>query len=155
MVNGYNVYRKENIEKAYIKGVEAALVWMPVSKLNLNANIAYNYGQNLSRDEALRRIPPLHGKLSAAYKNKKIFSSVEWLYAAKQTRLAQGDKDDVRIGLGGTPGWNVMNLYAGYQYKQVQINTGLQNIFNVDYRTHGSGINGVGRSVWVSMAVNL
>lgn len=155
MVNGYNVYRKENIEKAYIKGVEAAFVWMPVSKLNLNANIAYNYGQNLSRDEALRRIPPLHGKLSAAYKNKKIFSSVEWLYAAKQTRLAQGDKDDTRIPLGGTPGWNVMNLYAGYQYKQVQINTGLQNIFNVDYRTHGSGINGVGRSVWVSMAVNL
>ncbi len=155
IINGYAVYRKENIEKAYIKGVEASLVWLPVSKLNLNANVAYNYGQNLSRAEALRRIPPLHGKLSAVYKNKQLFYSAEWLYAAKQYRLAQGDKDDTRIPMGGTPGWNVLNIYAGYQFQQVQINTGLQNIFNVDYRTHGSGINGVGRSVWVSMAVIL
>ena len=154
ITNGYPVYKKENIEKAYIKGVEVSLVWLPVSKLKVDANIAYNYGQNLSRDEALRRIPPLHGKLSAGYKNKKIFYGVEWMYAAKQTRLAQGDKEDTRIPKGGTPGWDVLNMYAGYHLKQVQINTGLQNIFNVDYRTHGSGINGVGRSIWVSMAVN-
>jgi hemoglobin/transferrin/lactoferrin receptor protein len=154
MINGYAVYRKENSEKAIIKGVETSLSWQPVAGWHLDANLTYNYGQNLSRDEALRRIPPLHGRLSASYKNKKIFYSTEWLYAAKQTRLAQGDKDDIRIPTGGTPGWNVLNMYAGYQLKQIQINTGLQNIFNVDYRTHGSGINGVGRSVWVSMAIN-
>ncbi len=155
IINGYAVYRKENMERATIKGVEASLAWLPVRQLNFNANIAYNYGQNLTKDEALRRIPPLHGKLSAAYKNKQLFYSAEWLYAAKQTRLAQGDKDDNRIPVGGTPGWDVLNIYAGYQFKQLQINTGLENIFNVDYRTHGSGINGVGRSVWVSVGVNL
>ena len=155
IINGYPVYRKENTGRAYIKGIEASLVWLPVSRLNLNANIAYNYGQNLSRDEALRRIPPLHGKLSATYKNKLFMYSAEWLCAAKQTRLAQGDKDDTRIPMGGTPGWDVLNMYAGYQLKQLRINTGLQNIFDVDYRTHGSGINGVGRSVWLSIAINL
>ncbi len=155
IINGYAVYRKENIERAIIKGVEASLTWLPVRQLNFNANIAYNYGHNLSRQEALRRIPPLHGKLAGTYKNKQFFYSAEWLYAAKQNRLSQGDKDDIRIPTGGTPGWNVLNIYAGYQHKQVQINAGLQNIFNVDYRTHGSGINGVGRSVWVSIGVNL
>ncbi|MBC7866001.1 MAG: TonB-dependent receptor, partial [Gloeobacteraceae cyanobacterium ES-bin-316] len=154
-INGYALYRKENIEKAYIKGVEATFVWLPMSKLNLNANIAYSYGQNLTRNEALRRIPPLHGKLAATFKNKHFFCGAEWLYAAKQTRLAQGDKDDVRIAPGGTPAWNLLNIYSGYKFKKLQINTGLQNIFNVDYRTHGSGINGVGRSVWVSMGINL
>ena len=71
--------------------------------------------------------------------------------AAKQTRLAQGDKEDNRIPVGGTPGWNIMNLYAGYEWKRVHLQSGLQNIFNIDYRTHGSGINGYGRSIWLTI----
>jgi outer membrane receptor protein involved in Fe transport len=155
IINGYPVYRKENIEKAYIKGVEASLLWLPVTRLRVTGNIAYNYGKNLTRNEPLRRIPPVHGKLAVEYKSKHFFYSSEWLRAGKQDRLAQGDKDDIRIPVGGTPGWSILNFYAGYQYKFVKINAGLQNVFNIDYRTHGSGINGIGRSVWVSLGINL
>jgi outer membrane receptor protein involved in Fe transport len=31
----------------------------------------------------------------------------------------------------------------------VELKLGLENLFNEDYRTHGSGINGVGRSAWL------
>ncbi|HLP36046.1 TonB-dependent receptor [Lacibacter sp.] len=155
IINGYQVYRKENTEKAFIAGAEAELTWMPVNGLQLNGNISYNYGHNKTKNEPLRRIPPVNGRFISSYKKNQWFASVEWLYASKQTRLAQGDKDDNRIPKGGTPGWNVLNIYAGYEWKQLRFNTGIQNLFNEDYRTHGSGINGVGRSVWVSVAVEM
>ena len=67
--------------------------------------------------------------------------------AGKQDRLAQGDKDDNRIPTGGTPGFTVLNGYAGYDWKKLSFHIYLTNLFNEDYRTHGSGINGMGRAV--------
>jgi len=67
-------------------------------------------------------------------------------------RLAHGDKDDHRIPKEGTPGFKVINLYTGYEFNlHLKFNTSLQNLFNTDYRTHGIGINGYGRSVWISI----
>jgi outer membrane receptor protein involved in Fe transport len=93
--------------------------------------------------------------LSVATTARLFFAAAEFLYALEQDRLAQGDKADNRIPAGGTPGWNVLNFYAGYEWKQVRLNAGLQNLLNEDYRTHGSGINGVGRSAWFSVIVVL
>ena len=39
------------------------------------------------------------------------FATAELMFASKQDRLAQGDKDDNRIPAGGTPGWEVMHIY--------------------------------------------
>ena len=147
IIDGYPVYKKENVEEAFIKGFEAAMGLDLSRGLSLNGGISYTYGQSITRKEPLRRIPPLNGRVAASWKNKKISGSAEFLFASKQDRLAQGDISDNRIGAGGTSGWNVFNLYAGYQIAAVKINLGLQNLFNEDYRTHGSGINGIGRSV--------
>jgi outer membrane receptor protein involved in Fe transport len=100
-------------------------------------------------------MPPVNGRLLATYKRERCFASAELLFASDQARLAQGDKEDNRIPKGGTPGWEIMNFYAGYMVHPFRLNAGLQNLFNVDYRTHGSGINGVGRSVWISATFTL
>lgn len=151
-VDGYQVYKKENVEEAFITGCEAAFLWKVVPNVDLNSSISYTYGQNITKDEPLRRIPPLNGKVAATYTLKKFFVSGELLFAGKQDRLAEGDKSDNRIPAGGTPGWKVVNFFAGYQLAMVKLKVGFENIFNEDYRTHGSGINGVGRSVWISAA---
>ena len=45
-----------------------------------------------------------------------------------------------------------MNLHAGYEFnRHLKFNTGLQNLFNTHYTTHGSGINRYGRSLWLNM----
>ena len=155
VISGYQVYKKENTESAFIKGLEAEVSAMIVKGWNLSGAIAYAYGDNRSKPEPLRRIPPFNGKLISSWQNKKWFASAEMRFASKQSRLAQGDKDDNRIPAGGTPGWKVFNLYAGFQLKQLKINSGLQNILNEDYRTHGSGINGYGRSVFVSLQLTI
>lgn len=150
-IDGYPVYIKENVGEAFIAGGEAFFLWKLIPRLDLNGGVSYTYGQNITGDEPLRRIPPFNGKLGAVYTVKKFFVSGELLFAGKQDRLAAGDKSDNRIPEGGTPGWEVVNLFAGYNLQYIRLKAGFENIFNKDYRTHGSGINGLGRSAWLML----
>lgn len=150
VISGYPVYRKENTDAAFLRGTELSFSAQLTGKLEMKGGLAYTFGQSLTRQEPLRRIPPVNGRALVTYRNSAWFAAAEWQFAAAQKRLAQGDKEDNRIPLGGTPGWNLFNLYGGYKWKQVSFSVGLQNLLNEDYRTHGSGINGVGRSGWLS-----
>jgi hemoglobin/transferrin/lactoferrin receptor protein len=154
VISGYPVYQKENTESAFIKGFETEWSWNVLKNLQVIGGIAYAYGKSLSKKEPLRRIPPINGRLMSTYRNEKWFAAAEFQFASHQKRLAQGDKDDNRIPAGGTPGWNLLNFFGGYKFSMVQLNGGIQNIFNEDYRTHGSGINGMGRSAWLSVNLN-
>ena len=153
-VGDYNVYKKENSQKSFIRGAEASVNYQILKSFGIKTGVSYTYGQNLSRNEPMRRIPPLNGRVLAAYNHQNLQLAGEVLFAGKQSRLAQGDKDDNRIQAGGTPGWQEMNIYSGYRFKKFNVRTGIQNIFNTDYRTHGSGINGVGRSAWLGLQYN-
>ena len=153
-INGYQVYQKENSEKAKLKGIEAECNWQIINSLNIYGGISYTHGENITKNEPLRRVPPFNGRVMSTYRKNNFVASAELHFASKQDRLAQGDKDDNRIPKGGTPGWELINIYTGYKLSGLQLNMGLQNIFNEDYRTHGSGINGVGRSIFLSAAVN-
>ena len=51
----------------------------------------------------------------------------------------------------GTPGWGIVQLRFGYTWKFVSFQSGIENIFDQSYRTHGSGIDGYGRTGWIRM----
>jgi outer membrane cobalamin receptor len=153
-IEGYPVYQKENSERAYIQGIETAWDFKLNRSFTLNGTLTYTYGQNISKDEPVRRIPPLFGRIAVEYRYKNIWLNIEWLVAGKQDRLAQGDIDDNRIPEGGTPGWNIINLNSGYRWKFLAIDLIFKNLFNIDYRYHGSGINSYGRSLFLTMTVN-
>lgn len=153
-IDGEKVYKKENFAKAYIRGFEVGAEYEFIPGLSASGNVTYTYGQNESQDEPMRRIPPLFGKLGVHYRHVSGFwSTLEWLSAGKQDRLSGGDERDSRIPEGGTPGWSVFNLRAGYTWKWVGLTAGLNNILDEDYRMHGSGVNGVGRSAWLALQV--
>ena len=153
VINGYNVYNKKNIESSYINGAEVNYTYLLSKYLTWYTNATYTYGQNVTKNEPMRRIPPLFGqnKISFIKKNKTL--AITHQFAGKQDRLAQGDKDDNRIGKLGTPGWNIFNIDAGWQVKNLSLNTSLINISNVQYKTHGSGVYGVGRAVNFSFKI--
>lgn len=154
-IEGYPLYQKENSDRAYIQGLETSWILSVNRFLDLNGTLTYTFGQNLSGNEPLRRIPPLFGRLAADYRFTKLWFDLEWLAAGKQNRLAQGDMDDNRIPDGGTPGWNIFNFNTGYSWKIITVDLSLKNIFNKDYRYHGSGVNGYGRSLFLTFLVNL
>lgn len=149
---GSAVYKKENAAKSFIRGSELDFTWAFAGQFRVQGGLSYALGQNTTANEPMRRIPPLNGSLALQHQaTKQWINRLECWYASKQDRLAAGDKSDPRIPQGGTPGWTVLNLRSAYQFKQVELQAGLNNLFNEAYRTHGSGIDGVGRSVWVGL----
>ncbi|MBK8506103.1 MAG: TonB-dependent receptor [Saprospiraceae bacterium] len=155
-VNGYNVYIKENSQNSYIRGFEFSFDYQIINHWLFKSTTTYTYGQNKSAGEPMRRIPPLFGRNLLSYQKTRFSITLEHLYAGKQDRLAKGDMEDNRIPVGGTPGWTTLNTYSDYLIKNgLTLRLGLQNLFNSDYRYHGSGINGVGRSAWVAVEVEI
>jgi len=154
-IEEYPVYQKENSDKSYIQGVETSWDYDFSNSWSFHGDITYTYGQNITKNEPVRRIPPLFGRIAAEYTRESWLVNVEWLAAAKQSRLAQGDKDDNRIPEGGTPGWNVFNINGSYNWKFITVDLSLRNILNTDYRYHGSGVNGYGRSLFLTVGVEI
>ncbi|MDZ4681132.1 MAG: TonB-dependent receptor [Saprospiraceae bacterium] len=151
-LQGYAVYRKENITEAFVKGVEAQFEWRYSPRWLIAGHTAYTFGHNVSSDEPLRRIPPFNGRLYLEfYPGKHLSLRAESIFASGQRRLSQGDIDDNRIADEGTPGWQIFNFGASYQFQRFALSGEFHNLLNEAYRTHGSGVDGVGRSFWVSL----
>jgi len=146
-------YQRANVGEAYIRGIECEAEWRLFSTTTLFGHVAYAFGQNTTVDEPMRRIPPLNGLLGLRYDG----SGGWWLQASLQAampqdRLASGDRDDHRIPPGGTPGWQVVDVFAGTPIgRRFTLSFGALNLFDQAYRTHGSGIDGYGRSAWVGI----
>lgn len=148
---GYALYQKENSERAHIQGIETAWTWAFARNWSVQGSLTYAYGQNLTRREPVRRIPPVFGRLALDFVPGAWSFSAEFFAAGQQARLAQGDREDNRIPPGGTPAWQVLNLQAGYGWRFLSLRLSALNLFNEDYRTHGSGVNGYGRSVFATL----
>ena len=155
IIDGYPVYIKENAGRAYIEGIETAWDLELNKSWLVSGNLTYTYGQNITQNEPVRRIPPLFGRLATEYRAGNLWINLEWQAAGKQDRLAAGDRDDNRIPSGGTPGWNIFNINSSYTLGSFKIDLNLINIFNTDYRYHGSGVNGYGRSAFLTLILTL
>ena len=150
-VNGAQVYQRVNVGKAVIRGAECSTTYDLNKGLSVNGQIIYLYGfAKKEVNEPLRRIPPLNGRLGLHYDMGHWRFQGQWIFADKQQRLSGGDIDDSRIADGGTPAWSVFNLKASYFNEWLLVNVGMENLFNQAYRMHGSGVDGVGRNVWIS-----
>ena len=154
-IEGYPVYLKENAGRSYIQGAETAWDIELDDSWLISGSLTYTYGMNITGNEPVRRIPPLFGRIAAEYRIGGWWFNIEWQAANKQNRLAAGDKEDNRIPQGGTPGWNIFNINTSYSWHLLQIDLNILNLFNTDYRFHGSGINGYGRSAVLSLIFNI
>ena len=146
-MNGYQVYKKINVDRGYIKGWETQFGYKLFKGLNIYGNATSLFGQSITRNQPLRRIPPFNARLGGDFTTSQWTAGLTFDHASPQRRLDAGDNADNRIPAGGTPGFNLLNLYSGYQHKSLTFRLYWNNIFNTDFRTHGSGVNGMGSAV--------
>ena len=154
VINGYDVYEKINIQKGYITGWESQFSGLIWKSFRVVASASYLYGQNISKSQPLRRIPPFNSRIGIEYFSANFKTGLVFDHASPQRRLEEGDRADNRIPYGGTPGFNLLHAYAGFEKGGVSTRLYLHNIFNQDYRTHGSGINGMGRAISLTTAIH-
>ncbi|MCZ7586607.1 MAG: TonB-dependent receptor [Deltaproteobacteria bacterium] len=142
------VHRNENVGEAFIYGGEfSGRVELIRDFMNVGGTASYTLGQNTTDDEPLRRIPPPLGNGYVRFGEFPFWIEGAFEAAAKQDRLAQGDKDDARIGPDGTPAFTVYHLRMGlFAGDFVEAVLAAENLGDVLYKYHGSGLYEAGRS---------
>jgi hemoglobin/transferrin/lactoferrin receptor protein len=71
----------------------------------------------------------------------------------EQDKLSTRDASDTdRIPAGGTPGFTTFTLRGGWRVSDsVGLSASLANLFDANYRIHGSGLNEAGTNLTVSV----
>src|SRR5690606_31624581 len=158
----YNI-TLDNIDgTSIIRGVDGAVrVFLPAG-LGMRATAAYAWGDgpnpSPTGDRArvpLSRVPPFNGTVEINWRHRLgLFASTALRWARKQNRLTETDVHDQRIPAGGTPGFAVLDVRAGYRIQRhALLVLVLENLTNAAYRYHGSSINGPGRGLNVLLEV--
>ena len=70
LLNDQNVYQKANIGSGLVRGVEIEAEYRLTASLTGNGFLTYTYG-HASRNEPLRRIPPLNGLVALRYSDRR------------------------------------------------------------------------------------
>ncbi len=148
-------FRLTNLEgRSLIRGFDGTVRLFLPAGVGMRTTLAYAWGEgpNPVPDASptrmpLSRIPPLNGTVEASWRARTGFYAATALrWARKQDRLDLADRDDERIPIGGTAGFAVVDLRAGYRWQPHILVAGvLENLANAAYRYHGSSINGPGR----------
>ena len=153
--DGRDIVQSVNSASSSIYGVEAGLTTNLTSRIRLEAvlNLAHGEQRVSDTEEPADRIPPLNGRISLYFDHDDSWQFASWLVAASaQDHLSARDVRDVRIDPNGTPGWARLGASAAWRNESGwQVILGVDNVFDKQYRTHGSGIDAPGQNISLSV----
>ena len=166
MVDGLFEVHKANSARGTINGIELSCRVELDESLFLNGNLTWTHG-DITRSAGpvggglstgpISRIQPLTGQVALNWSNGPYRVRFALAHTEPQHRLSDGDRrDQQRIPPGGTPGYTLLRLSAGWEVSDhLDIVLSLGNMLDQAYRSHGSGANEPGRHLAASLRVNL
>ncbi len=104
--------------------------------------------------EVIDRLMPPTGKLGLRWDiSERYWIEGACTVAGAADKLSTRDRSDTsRIPPGGTPGYTVYDVRAGWTpCGHMTLSVAVENLTDEDYRIHGSGLNEPGRNLVVSM----
>ncbi|MBK8442600.1 MAG: TonB-dependent receptor [Sphingobacteriales bacterium] len=148
------VFANQNKQKAYIAGfsTQLAVYWTKAWQSRLT--MQYIKGEVISDREntPLDHIPPLLGKFQTQYNNDQwnMEFLVLWNGAKKLKDYSNSGEDNlVYATADGMPAWITANIRAAYNINtHFQVQAGIDNILDTQYRVFASGINAAGRNIF-------
>ena len=154
-LSGRDIVRSENGERADIYGIETGGRWALTDRLTGHAVLNYTRGEQRDFDDPTEpgdRIPPLSGRLGIDYAGDA-FTAEGWInLSSEQDRLSARDVRDPRIDPAGTAGWVSADVRVTWQdVAGWHISAGVDNLLDARYRVHGSGIDAVGRNLYLTL----
>ena len=154
-----------NGQDGYVYGIELEGSWEFTPGWVVSGFVAWQDGQTETPvffggpvvDQYASRMLPLSGSIALrwTHPSDRLWIEGRVLAAAEQDRLTAADLGDTqRIPTGGTPGYVVAMLHAGWQATDhLELTCGLENLTDEDYRNHGSGQNEPGFNAIVGAKV--
>lgn len=152
LLEGLSEVSKSNVGDGHVQGVELSGSFELTSSLTAFGGFAYQdakvstfpTSEPVPRDEVLSRLMPTNGHGGIRWEiSDRLW--IEGLVTAvgPGDRLSTSDRRDTqRIPPGGTPSYWLATLRSGFEVKEgFQVTAALENIFDEEYRAHGSGQN--------------
>ncbi len=171
-IGGYRVVRRVNATEAFYRGFEVRAVTDSFHGFSVWTNVAWIEGDVTRRGgtvEPGRRVPPLAGAGGLRYNpaRGRISAEIFVRWAARQDRLSTGDRKDLRIcadparpwvassdACSGTPPWWTLNARVGWLATDwLKVALRFENVGDVRYRTHGSGVYAPGFNFLADLAL--
>lgn len=156
-----DVTTSQNIDRAYIYGFHLNFKGKISQKINITSVYNYTYGrliQNQMGNTPLDHISPTFGKTAVDINFKNVKTSFYALYngAKKLADYSLFGEDNLQYATAtGMPKWMTLNASSQlYLNKNLNLQLGLENILDQNYRVFASGINAPGRNFIISLSGN-
>jgi len=151
----------DNRSYGYTQGISFKSDYAVTSDLKTFIGLAWTEGYLTSYDagsktyikDTISKVNPITGNLGLHYSIlPSVFVEGTARFVGPQERLAASDlTDTTRIPVGGSRGYSLYGIRVGWAPIKSLILTGaVDNLLDKDYRSIGSGINGLGRNFVIS-----
>ncbi len=165
LIGGVPEVRKSNVGDGWIQGIELAGTYALDTQWSVFLGGGWMDGEvddvvlpagDVVREPA-SRLAPLQANGGVRWQSREGQRWIEgWFWASNdQDLLSLKDTTDTqRIPPGGTPGFTIFGVTAGLDLTEnSRVLIAVENIGDVDYRVHGSGINQPGRNLVLALEV--
>lgn len=153
------VLANQNKRRANIWGFSSSMNYE--ISTGLTASGSYNYtqgtikGEGTIADSPLDHIPPSFGRVALRYTKTKLSSEVFMLWNGWkhiEDYVLNGEDNEQYATSKGMPSWKTFNARLNYNFvDKWQVQLGIDNIFDLQYRTFASGINAPGRNLTLTL----
>jgi hemoglobin/transferrin/lactoferrin receptor protein len=157
------ILANQNKRKANIWGFSSTLNTQISSQFS--GMISYNYtngsikGIGSTADSPLDHIPPTFGRIGLKYSVSQLNLEAFMLWNGWkhiEDYLLNGEDNEQYATPKGMPSWKTLNARASYNlHEKWSVLAGIDNVFDLQYRTFASGINAPGRNVFLTLRKNL
>jgi hemoglobin/transferrin/lactoferrin receptor protein len=156
------VFASQNVNKAYVYGFNARLTIELGKKVSWDNTLSQTYGKYKNPDgskKPLDHVPPVFGKTSITYSNKKLSSEVYGIFNGwKKIKDYNPDGEDngQYATPDGMPSWFIINWRGSYSFnKNLTLQVGIENISDRNYRYFASGFSAPGRNFIIALRAGL
>lgn len=149
------IFANQNQGIAHLAGftsvVKATIIKSLVFEGSFNFTRGTSHGS--SGTVPLDHIAPMNGKVGIKYESKRFNVECYMLYNGKKEAedYSPSGEDNLQYATAdGAPSWQTYNLKGAFSiFENATIFAGVENIFDIQYRTFASGINAPGRNIYL------
>ena len=155
------VFAQQNKGKAMILGITSLINIKCGKYVNVYGSFNYCAANIIAKGEnpiPLDHIAPAYGKIGVRYTSKKIQADVYTIYNGwKRIKRYNpyGEDNEIYATKDGMPAWFTLNAKLSFNINDfLSLQTGVENMFDTQYRTFSSGINAPGVNIYGSVRVH-